>query len=583
MTERAIARVPVDWQVEAPTGANPRGVLAQGAAPAGRRARAAGRLRPHHRLQRQRRRLHADHRARAGCSALPPGYARAFPGELRMLAGQRDRRAARPADRGQPARAARRHRHDRTGRRAGRAACGSPASSTSRRPTRCSSRSARRSARSRRRRRTTSSCCPRRTFDRAMRGAPVTTQVHAASRHALPGSPSSAFTQVSGAARNLETRLAGAGLVGDNLGSALDQAREDALYAQLLFLFLGVPGAVLAGLRHRVDRLRRRATGAAATSRCCARAARRPRRLVRLALAETALAGGVGVAAGLAGALAIGSAAFGTASFGAGPRRGRAVGGRRGARRPRDRRRRDRAARLARRARAHRRRPAPRRSAAATARRGGRATASTSLALAGAALVYWQASRNGYQLVLAPEGVPQVSVNWYALLAPVLGLGRRRPARLPARRPACSRAAARPLARALRPLAGELSPTVAATMSRQRRLLARAVALVALDRRVRRLHRRLQLDLPAAGRGRRAADQRRRRDGHRVARRERRARRGRAARARAGRAAASSRCSTASPTSAPTCRTSTACGPRTIGAAGKLQDGWFAGRQRERR
>ena len=34
--------------------------------------------------------------------------------------------------------------------------------------------------------------------------------------------------------------------------------------------------------------------------------------------------------------------------------------------------------------------------------------------------MYWQASRGGYQLVLAPEGVPQVSVNWYALLAPVL-------------------------------------------------------------------------------------------------------------------------------------------------------------------
>ena len=32
----------------------------------------------------------------------------------------------------------------------------------------------------------------------------------------------------------------------------------------------------------------------------------------------------------------------------------------------------------------------------------------------------------------------------------------------------------------LRPLAGELSPTVAATMGRQRRLLAQAVALVAL-------------------------------------------------------------------------------------------------------
>ena len=44
-----------------------------------------------------------------------------------------------------------------------------------------------------------------------------------------------------------------------------------------------------------------------------------------------------------------------------------------------------------------------------------------------------------------------------------------------------------------------------------------------------------------------------------------------------GRRAASSRSSTASPTSAPTCRTSTACGRTTIGAAGKLQDAWFQG------
>ena len=35
--------------------------------------------------------------------------------------------------------------------------------------------------------------------------------------------------------------------------------------------------------------------------------------------------------------------------------------------------------------------------------------------------MFWQASRNGYNLVLAPEGVAQVSVNWYALLAPGAG------------------------------------------------------------------------------------------------------------------------------------------------------------------
>jgi putative ABC transport system permease protein len=93
--------------------------------------------------------------------------------------------------------------------------------------------------------------------------------------------------------------------------------------------------------------------------------------------------------------------------------------------------------------------------------------------------VYWQASKNGYQLVLAPEGLPQVSVNWYALLAPVLGwLG----AGLLAHRLAdlTLRRARAPLSRLLRPVAGELAPTVAATLGRQRRLLARAVALLAL-------------------------------------------------------------------------------------------------------
>jgi putative ABC transport system permease protein len=101
------------------------------------------------------------------------------------------------------------------------------------------------------------------------------------------------------------------------------------------------------------------------------------------------------------------------------------------------------------------------------------------ICLAIAGLIYWQASQNGYQLVLAPEGVAQVSVNWYALLAPVLGwIG----AGLLVYRLAdllLSRGRG-PLTGALRPLAGELAATVASTMSRQRRVLSRAVALVAL-------------------------------------------------------------------------------------------------------
>ncbi len=272
-------------------------------------------------------------------------------------------------------------------------------------------------------------------------------------------------------------KLAGAGLVGDNLGSALDNARGDALYAQILFLFLGIPGAILAGLitasiaaagadRRRRDQGLLRTRGATTG------------RLVRIALAEAGLAAALGVAVGLAAALAIGSIAFGTASFGAGgvaavlwavgaglagaiiaataialpawrDARSLTVAG-------------------------------ARRSVERLERRPWWIRARLDfIALAGAALVYWQASRSGYQLVLAPEGVPQIQVNWYALLAPVLawiggGLLAYRLAELVLVR------GRRPLGHALRPLAGELSPIVAATMGRQRRLLARALTLVAL-------------------------------------------------------------------------------------------------------
>jgi putative ABC transport system permease protein len=317
---------------------------------------------------------------------------------------------------------------------------------------------------------------PQRTFAQLERSG-VRTQIHTRLSHVLPGSPSQAFTDVSGRARNLETKLAGAGLVGDNLGTALDHARKDGLYAQLLFLFLGVPGAIIAGLltaaiaaagadRRRRDSALLRTRGAST------------RRLVRIALAETGLAGGLGVAAGLAGALLIGQLAFGTASFGAGGLAatlwagGAALAGLAIA-----------AGSIA--------LPAWRDARGLTVagqrREVGRRERSPwwarfyvdVIAPAGSALVYWQASKNGYQLVLAPEGLAQVSVNWYALLAPVLGwLG----AGLIAYRLAdlALRRGRTPLTRLLRPVAGELAPTVAATLARQRGLLARAVALLAL-------------------------------------------------------------------------------------------------------
>jgi len=94
-------------------------------------------------------------------------------------------------------------------------------------------------------------------------------------------------------------------------------------------------------------------------------------------------------------------------------------------------------------------------------------------------LVFHATSRNGYQLVLAPEGVPTISVSYWAFAGPALLwagagllawrladllLGRGRPV----------------LRRALRPLAGRLSGPVAGGMSRQRRPLARAIVLLAL-------------------------------------------------------------------------------------------------------
>lgn len=475
MTSRAIARVPVDWQVEAQNGASPTEVLAK--------------------VRRQpgvTRALPVSFANTTGLTnatgattqqtgpgkvlGLPAGYAGTFPGEIRVLSGSGDgvllaqqtaaNLHARPGDTiaiGQPGGGQARVRVDGVVDLPAADSLfqnvGAPTGAQPQAPP------------------DNVVLLPQRTFDQVEHAVPVTTQVHATLSHALPASPSAAYTHVSGAARNLETRLAGGGLVGDNLSTALDSARQDALYAQLLFLFLGVPGAILAGLvtvaiasagaqRRRRDAALLRTRGA--TTRV----------LVGVALAEAAIAGGVGVLVGLGAALGVGSAAFGTASFGASTLSavlwaiGAALAGLTIA-----------AAAIA--------LPALRDARSLTVA-GQRAEIGRRdrgpwwarsgldfLALASAGIVYWQASRNGYSLVLAPEGIAQVSVNWYALLAPVFawiggGLLFYRLADLALAR------GRRPLAGALRPIAGPLAPTVSATMGRQRRLLARAVALIAL-------------------------------------------------------------------------------------------------------
>ncbi len=310
----------------------------------------------------------------------------------------------------------------------------------------------------------------------AVRPDLVSTQIHARLSHALAHDPSSAFTQVSGAARNLEVSLAGGGLVGDNLAAALDAARSDALYAQVLFLFLGLPGAVLAGLlttavaasganRRRHEQALLRTRGATA------------RTLVRIAVLEATVVGGVGALAGLVAATMVGRAAFGSASFGAttenalefsvgaaligltiaalaitlpawrDARSITVVGARHVVGRT----------------------PAPR----------WLRVGLDLLLLAVSGLVFWLTSRSGYKLVLAPEGTPSISVNYWALAGPALlwagaGLLAWRVAYMLLGTPA---GIARLLAR---PFSGRLAGTVGATMRRQRRLLASALALVAL-------------------------------------------------------------------------------------------------------
>jgi putative ABC transport system permease protein len=304
----------------------------------------------------------------------------------------------------------------------------------------------------------------------------VKTQIHTRIAHTLPTDPSAAYSNVVGRANNLEVTLAGAGKVGNNIGATLASARSDALYAQVLFLFLGVPGAVLAALLTATvaaaGRDRRRREQALLRSR----GASTPQ-LVRLAFAETALVALVGALIGIGAAAIIGSFAFGSASFGTtttsavGWAGAAAFGGLlvataavagpawSDARRltvSASRRRVD-------------RHPVPRWS---------RYGLDLWLLSAGA-LIFWLTTRGGYQLVLAPEGVPTISVNYWAFAGPALmwlggGLLAWRIAETLLRR------GRRPLRFTMRPLAGPLAGTVAAGMQRQRRLLARGVALVAL-------------------------------------------------------------------------------------------------------
>jgi putative ABC transport system permease protein len=306
----------------------------------------------------------------------------------------------------------------------------------------------------------------------------TSTQIHVQLSHDLPPDPSAAFSQVLGRAKNLEAALAGGGLVGDNLAAQLDGARADAIYAELLFLFLGLPGVIIASLLAGVIaasvRVRRRREQALLRTRGAA-----PKQIVQLAIAEASFVAVVGIASGLGAATLVGRLAFGTTGFGATTTQDLVWGllsvgfglalsfviialptWR------------DVAALSVHDARMNvltgsRRRPVWER------------TYLDLMCLGAGGLVYWQAVKNGYQVVMAPEGVPTISVSYFTLLAPFLfWIG----AALLMWRLGGTflRKGRRWLGVATKPLARRLTTVVAASMSRRSRGLSRGLVLMGL-------------------------------------------------------------------------------------------------------
>lgn len=304
----------------------------------------------------------------------------------------------------------------------------------------------------------------------------VHVQFHVRLRHdALPSQPTAAYMWTAGAAHNLEARVAGKALVANNLGVRLDAVRGDSLYATVLFLFLGLPGVALAGAltiavaassaaRRRAEQALLRIRGAS------------QRMILGLYAGEAALTGATGAVLGLVLAAAFARLALpvavpllggaGLAVAAAAVLTGLAL------------------AALAVLLPAWRslryRRVAQDRQALGRDRSGRPVGLWLGLAsLAASGLLFWQTAASGYQIVLAPEGVPATAVDYKAFLAPALfwigavllifALTRR-----------LVRGNGTILRGLARPFAGRLAPVVSAALSHQSRRLALGVSMAAL-------------------------------------------------------------------------------------------------------
>jgi putative ABC transport system permease protein len=250
-------------------------------------------------------------------------------------------------------------------------------------------------------------------FPRLVAGADVVRQVHVAfDPKWLPSDPGRAFTAEVQTRNHFESQLTGAALVGDNAEVALSSAREDGLYAQLLILLLGVPGVLLAAVitalvvAVRADRRRREMS--------LVRMRGMPvRTVVGLLAAESAVVAGLGIGIGYGLARLAAHWAFGR-SFLPATWLGVAAG-----------------AALVLSLISH---LAPVRGLlkSGAAAQPGRAIAPAIasgrpwplrfgldfILLGVAGLIFWLTARGGYKVVVAPEGLASTSVNYAALLAP---------------------------------------------------------------------------------------------------------------------------------------------------------------------
>jgi len=253
-------------------------------------------------------------------------------------------------------------------------------------------------------------------FRSVVDNTPVVHQLHVGFTHGgLPSDPQTAAIAVQGRANHFQAAVAGGALVGDNLGTALTLAGEDANYANLLFLLLGLPGlalaAVVAGLvvalrsdrrRREIALLRLRGASVPAVMRMVAAesfavallgaALGVPLALlaIRLALPSgTPLSAGWTIAAIVLGlVLALATQAGSVLRLALGRERS---------------------------------------GVAAEAARGERSGTPWPLKagldlvlLTGAAISFALTARSGYHVVLAPEGIPQTQVNYAALAGPAL-------------------------------------------------------------------------------------------------------------------------------------------------------------------